>query len=107
MKSLFVKLVVIIQTQILMPGLSSEIVVSNSLILVQLSYWRRAAKVTPKLRNAVAGKHRNSIPVNLRPELTGSRKGNKSLPLGGESGNPKQVHSVQLSLFNLLEWSSG
>jgi putative transposase len=45
--------------------------------------------------------------VTPKPELTGSRKGNKSLLLGGESGNPKQVKSVQLSLFDLLEWNSG
>ncbi|OLT59606.1 RNA-guided endonuclease InsQ/TnpB family protein [Moorena bouillonii] len=45
--------------------------------------------------------------VTPKPESTGSKMRNKSLPLGGESGNPKQVEFVQLELFDLLEWSSG
>ena len=45
--------------------------------------------------------------VTPKPELTGSLLRNKSLPLGGESGNPKQINAAQLSLFDLSEWNSG
>ena len=45
--------------------------------------------------------------VTPKPESTGSHKRNKSLPSGGESGNPKQIEQVQLSSLDLLEWNSG
>ncbi len=54
----------------------------------------------------------NKVPVvsrklTLKPESTGSCKGEISLPLGGEPGNPLKARYVQMSLFDLEEWKTG
>ncbi len=45
--------------------------------------------------------------VTPKPEVTGSLRREKSLPLGDEPGNPTKSKYIQLSLFDLEEWKTG